>query len=214
MPDPTPPTPPADPTPAPAPVPPVPTPPAPPPVPADPAKADTTDWKAEARKWEQRAKDNKSASETATAQQQSTLDTIAKALGLKTDDADPAKLAAQLAAKDTEARQSKVELAVYRAASTHGADPAALLDSRGFLNSVNDLDPSGKDFNSKVSDAIKAAVEGNPKLKVTPPGPARSGGEFPGGSGAGTPISEDQLSKMTPTEITKAYNEGRLKHLM
>lgn len=44
--------------PAPTPTPPTPTPPAPDPKPADPPAQEATDWKAEARKWEQRAKEN------------------------------------------------------------------------------------------------------------------------------------------------------------
>ena len=93
---------------------------------------------------------------------------IGKALGLIKDDEkpDPAKLTEQLTATQAQARQSAVELAVYKAASKHSGDPTALLDSRAFLASVADLDPNGSDFSTKVDDAIKAAVAANPKLKA------------------------------------------------
>lgn len=202
-----------------------PTPPAGGPAPTPPAapagdkpSGDGTDWKAEARKWEERAKENKKALEqantgqTATAQQ---LDQIAQLLGLKKGEtADPAKLAEQLSGKDTELRQSRVELAVHRMAGKHGANPDALLDSRSFLTSVKDLDPSGKNFAQDLESAIKDAVKANASLKATPTGPAVSGGDFTGGTGAGAPITEEQLSKMTPDEVAKAYAEGKLKHLM
>lgn len=181
-------------------------------------KSDTTDWKAEARKWEERAKENKKAlteaasGQTATAQQ---LDQIAQLLGLKKGEtADPAKLAEQLSGKDDELRQSKVELAVHRMAGKHGANPDALLDSRAFLTSVKGLDPAGKNFAQDLESAIKDAVKANASLKATPTGPAVSGGDFTGGTGAGAPITEEQLSKMTPAEVAKAYAEGKLKHLM
>lgn len=95
---------------------------------------------------------------------------IGKALGLVTGDQapDPAELTKQAQAAQAAARTAQVELAVYRAATTHQGDPNALLDSRAFLAKVADLDPAAADFQTKVSDAIKAAVTENPKLKVAP----------------------------------------------
>jgi hypothetical protein len=114
---------------------------------------------------------------------QAQLDSIAKALGLKPADADPVKLAAELDKARTAARTTAVELAVYRTAGTKGidADPAALLDSRGFMESVSDLDPQAADFGAKVETAIKDAVRANPKLKATAAGPSRSGPDGPPG---------------------------------
>lgn len=148
---------------------------------------------------------------------QAQLDAIAKALGLKPADADPVKLAEELAKAQTASRTSQVELAVHRLAGKKGidADAEALLDSRGFAAAVADLDPSASDFASKVEAAIKDAVKANPKLKAgTTTGASTSGGEFTGGTGAGNPITEAQLAKMTPAEVAKAYAEGKLKHLM
>lgn len=193
--------------------------PTPPAAPAgDKPTGDGTDWKAEARKWEERAKENKTALTQATGAQNTTaqqLEQIAQLLGLKKGEtADPVKLAEQLTGKDAELRQSRVDLAVHRKAGRLGANPDALLDSLGFRTSVRDLDPSAKDFDQSVESAIKDAVKANASLKATPTGPAVSGGDFTGGTGAGAPITDEQLSKMTPAEITKAYNDGKLKHLM
>lgn len=120
----------------------------------------------------------------AQAAQQQQLDAIAKALGLKDgDDApDPAQLTEQLTASQAEARQARVELAVFRGAAAHSGDPAALLDSRSFLTSVAQLDPADAGFDKAVSDAIKAAVDGNPKLKTVQAAGA-SGADHAGGSG-------------------------------
>lgn len=97
---------------------------------------------------------------------------IGKALGLVKDgDAapDPAKLAEQLAGAQTEGQQARTELAVFRAAAKHGADPEKLLDSRKFADQLKDVDPTdGK----KISDLIKKAVEDNPSYRAAAPPPA------------------------------------------
>lgn len=126
---------------------------------------------------------------------------LLKDLGLlKPDETpDPAKLAAELGEKDTRlatlaesARTQAIELAAYKAAGKHEANPAALLDSRAFLESVKGLDPSADDFITKLDEAIKAAVEANQQLR-TGQAPRRGGGEFPGGPGTtGRPTSLGQ----------------------
>ena len=87
---------------------------------------------------------------------------ILKDLGLIEGDevVDPVKIAAQLAASGAEAREAQVALAVYRAAGT-AADPVALLDSKTFLASVKDIDPTDA---AAITAAITAAVESNPRL--------------------------------------------------
>lgn len=124
------------------------------------------------------------------------LDGFAKVMGLGDDDAtgggtpeppDPEKLTQQLAGAQREHRATQVELAVYRAAGRFDGDPDALLDSRSFLKKVLDFDPSEEDFGDKVSEAIRAAVSSNPKLKAAPapaavaPTTPPSGGEFASG---------------------------------
>jgi hypothetical protein len=122
------------------------------------------------------------------------LDGIAKALGLKTDDAppDPAVLQQtvtqreeRISALETDLRTRDVELAAFRSASQLGADAAALLDSRSFVTTLAALDPAADDFATQVETAIKKAVEANPKFRsaaVPTPGAAGIGSLGAGGS--------------------------------
>ncbi|MFD9920647.1 hypothetical protein ACFWXR_14335 [[Kitasatospora] papulosa] len=153
-------------------------------------KSGETNWQAEAEKWKAQARKHEDRSKNTTTElqrQSALLAQLAEKAGIKLDDGkpDPEKLTQQLTATQGKARQSAVELAVYRAASKHAADPDALLDSRGFLQQVDDLDPDADDFTTRVGDAIKAAVDSNPKLKTAPAPPARSGTEM-SGRGEGT----------------------------
>ncbi|RKT85607.1 hypothetical protein SAMN05421805_12790 [Saccharopolyspora antimicrobica] len=115
--------------------------------------------------------------------------TIGRALGLIADDepADPAKLAEQLTAErdaqTTAAREAAVELAVWKNAAKHGADPTALTDSRAFLSKLDKLDPAAEDFTAKVGEAIKKAVADNPRLSAAGQAPARSSSQHTGGTG-------------------------------
>lgn len=98
---------------------------------------------------------------------------IGKALGLVADNepVDPAKLTEQLTASQSETKQARLELAVWRAAGD-SADAAALLDSRAFLASVQNVDPSD---GSAISEAITQAVTANPRLARSQPAPAAPG---------------------------------------
>ncbi|WP_405204412.1 hypothetical protein OG795_15405 [[Kitasatospora] papulosa] len=121
---------------------------------------------------------------------------IGKALGIVEDDqpADPAQLTQQLEAEQAKARQTAVELAVYRTAREAGGDPDALLDSRSFAASLADLDPTDT---AAVKAAVQAAVTANPKLAANPQpaGPARSGAEFTGPPAQG--VSPQQFAAMS-----------------
>jgi len=145
---------------------------------------------------------------------------IGKALGIIKGDesADPAKLTEQLTASSAEARAARVELAVFRAAGSI-ADPVALLDSKTFLASVKDIDPTDA---TALQAAITAAVESNPRLgaasgsRLPAPNPAQ-------GSSASGPVAPGQLSKEDVSHmyaqkdydgIAKAQAEGRLSKLM
>lgn len=88
---------------------------------------------------------------------------IGKALGIIKGDepADPVKLTEQLTAAGADARQAKLELAVFRAAQATDADPSALLDSRAFLAKLADADPSDM---SAITAAVTEAVAQNPRL--------------------------------------------------
>jgi hypothetical protein len=119
---------------------------------------------------------------------------IGKALGIVKDDkekADPAKLAEQLASQQAEARQARVELAVYKIAAKHGADASAALDSRAFLAAVKDIDPGDE---KQLAAALIEAVKANPKLAAAPAGPGKSGAPIPGGSSGRTSTTTPSLN--------------------
>lgn len=125
------------------------------------------------RKWETRAKGNKAKADQ--------LDQLVEAITGKKDDADPEKLKGDLTAAQRETRATKVENAVLKGASKHGANAGLLADSRSFMDSVADLDPAAVDFVKQIDDAIKKAVDANEALKVTTtsgrPGPVRQQGK-------------------------------------
>ncbi|MFJ6363438.1 hypothetical protein ACIQIE_19940 [Streptomyces globisporus] len=165
---------------------------------------------------EQKAKDDQAAF----------MKKVAGAFGLETDEQKPPtpeELSAQLAeaqtrtkASDDRARQTQVELAVYKTAGKHGGDPDALLDSRSFAKAIEKLDPSDDGFGEAVAKAVKAAVDSNSKLaaKATQqkePEPTPAGGAPMDGAGNGKrQLGAADVARMTPAEITKAVQEGRL----
>ena len=120
---------------------------------------------------------------------------IGKALGLVKGEEklDPAALASQL-------RASQLEMAVYKLASKAGGDPDALLDSNSFMRSLNGLDPAD---DSKITDAIKAAVTSNTKLSSTPRAGSRSGTDT-GGSGESA-TTQEAFDKMSGAERNKLF---------
>lgn len=179
-------------------------------------------------KWAQKiitdARTGEAAQRTAAKEAAERTKAILKAAGIEPEEADPAKIAAELESERSASRQSRVELAVYRAAGATGADPDALLDSRAFLDKVKDLDPSDQ---AGIRLAITEAVEANPRLakdkpqepNPAPPAPAQaagvSGADFAGGTGAAAQqLTREQLAGMSSQEIMKAYEEGRLSTLV
>lgn len=170
------------------------------------------------------ARSGEAAQRTAAKEAADRTKAILKAAGLEPDEADPAKITADLEAERSTSRQRAVELAVFRAASSAGADPDALLDSRGFLDKVKDLDPSdGQGIRLAIADAI----QNNPRLKAqaaepataqpAPSAPAAgvSGADFAGGTGAAAQqLTRDQLAAMSPEDILKAHKDGRLSAVM
>jgi hypothetical protein len=141
--------------------------------------------------------------------------------------AEIAKLKDENAKRRISERTAIVNLHAYIAASHLGVLPAALLGSMAFHQVASHLDPSAADFPEKLTDAITVTVRANPWMAVpaptptpdaprepAPPSPPTSGAEFPGGTTAGARITEAQLAHMTPAEMTKAFEEGRLKHLL
>jgi hypothetical protein len=146
---------------------------------------------------------------------------IGKALGLVKDEPiDPAKLTESLTTSQAEAKQARVELAVFRSAASAGGDPAALLDSSSFLASLAAVDPADS---AAVTAAIQAAVAANPRLGAAPAGPKPPApNPAQGGSASGSPavgqLTRQQVEQMSRdgkhAEIEKARQEGRLNDLL
>ncbi|WP_329616477.1 hypothetical protein OG244_28525 [Streptomyces brevispora] len=178
-------------------------------------RSDVEAQKAKTAAAEQKAKDDQAAF----------MKKVAGAFGLETDEAKPPtpeELAQQLdeARGETkesraQARQTTVELAVYKTASKHGGDPDALLDSRSFANAIAKLDPADASFDEAVGKAVKAAVDGNSKLAAKAPKqepePTPAGGAPMDGAGNGKrQLGAADVARMTPKQITQAVQEGRL----
>lgn len=131
--------------------------------------------------------------------------TIGKALGLVKGDetADPAKLTEQLTASQVEAKQARVELAVFRNAEAVGADPLALLDSASFLAKAAALDPSDVDG---LAAAMRDAVTANPRLGAAPTSRLPQPNPAQGTSGGGA-VTDDIDTQIA--DATKAGNHAR-----
>ncbi len=154
---------------------------------------------AAARDGEKRAKEAKKAADDR-------LAAVLKAAGLtpdgKTDPAEQLKAAAAERDKAVaRARDTAVELAVYKSAAKSGADPDAILDSRGFLSSVAELDPDAADFADKVTAAIKAAVKANPKLSATAAQGAGKQGADHNGAGGKQPAKSKSLEEAITAKL-------------
>ncbi|WP_113699176.1 hypothetical protein [Nonomuraea lactucae] len=136
--------------------------------PAPPAQEGTeTDWKAEARKWEKRAKENSSAAEE--------LDKVRKASMSEQEKAvEKARKEGETTATVAAGRklaEAKFETALARKGLDLG-DAADLIDVGKFVDDKGDVDDA----------AIKKAVD---KLaKLAPKAPPSSGGDFGGGNGS------------------------------
>ncbi|MFJ6559967.1 hypothetical protein ACIQMV_08800 [Streptomyces sp. NPDC091412] len=151
---------------------------------------------------------------------------VAAAFGLETDEQKPPtleELAQQLeesrgetkASRD-ETRQTKVELAVYKAAGPLGADVSLLTAVLAHNGQLDKLDPASDTFTADVEQAVKAAVEANSKLKAQAPEPKEpqptpaGGAPMDGAPGSKRQLGAKDVARMTPAEITKAVAEGRL----
>lgn len=163
---------------------------------------------------------------------------IAKALGITTDETPaedqltPEQLRDLLAGERTTAKMARTELAVYRAAQGGGNfNAAALLDSRAFLDSIKDVDPTDNEaLATKIAEAVQAqpwlqgqaapavdpaATPGapapvTPAAPAAPPAPAPvavppSGGQFAGGPGA----QPQDLSSMSIDDFRKLRRTPR-----
>jgi hypothetical protein len=175
------------------------------------AKDDGTDWKAHAREWEKRAKDNAAATKTAVAKaledaETAAMQKVAKALGLVKDDeaeADPAKLMSrlqeqqgQLTAAQEQSIAAGIEATVLRTAYANGVDGDKLLDSRSFCDEVDGLDPSDpKKFQAALKGLITEAAKKDQRLALSG-GAGKSGGDQGG--------SRERDAAKRPTSIGAA----------
>lgn len=171
-----------------------------PPKPDPPPQGDGTDWKAEARKWESRAK--KDAAEAEKLRE-----------AAKTDDEkalDAARKQAAEEARNTtlaEVRGERLSTLVQARATGKLADPA---DAERFLD-LSDLDP-GKP--ADVDAAIEKLVKDKPYLAAADGGP-RDNDINQGPRGGGAPqLTRENLKTMTPDQIDTARQKGQLDHLM
>lgn len=206
--------------------------------PAEPASVDQLpDWaqklvrdtRNEAAANRAKAKEHADALSALEQKSQSQLDGIAKALGLKPEEATPEQIMAErdaekanAAASAAQARATRVELAVFRAAKSAGADGDALLDSRSFVAKLDGLDPAADDFRQRVGDLIKAATEEDARYKAAPPLEAKapepakpeppavpkSGGEFTGSPSQPRQLTEEDAKHMTASEVADALKKG------
>jgi uncharacterized protein (DUF736 family) len=136
-----------------------------------------------------------------------------KILGLVKDDAPvtPEHLTEQLTSAQTAAKAAALELAIYKTAATAKADPAALLDSRAFLDKVAGIDPTDS---AALAAAISEATTSNPRFKVTQAAPV-GGADFTGGSGPARTYTRAQLAQpgfyaQNRADILAAQREGRI----
>ena len=178
---------PTEPTPgAPAPAPaPTPQPPASTPAPNPPAEdiASLPEW-AQKQIRDARAEAGKARTDAKTAAaneaRQALAAEVARALGLAPEvPPDPAQLTAQIELARDQAWASGVELHVFRFAAQAGADPEALLDSRAFITSLDDLaeiDPASPEFKTQLQAKVQEAAA---KYPAKTGGPAPTGGPRP-----------------------------------
>lgn len=197
-------------------------------APADPAPQDNNVWdnpetaKAEIERLRrENAKDRTNAKAQAADEARNELaQTIGKALGIVADNTpvDPTALTEQLTTSQADAKQARVELAVFRNAAAAGGDPAALLDSTSFLRSLADIDPADS---AAVQAAIVSAVEANSRLGAAtePRTPAPNPAQGASANGAGpAQLTEADVKRMAAegdhAGIEKARIEGRLNTLL
>lgn len=131
---------------------------------------------------------------------------VAKALGLAGDEPpDPAQLAQQVEAARDAAWASSVELQIFRTAGAAGANPEALLDSRSFIESLDDLydlDPNSAEFRTALQAKVQEAAAKYP-ASTTPPAPGAQNGPRPDPSQGtrGTPATA------RPTSLGEAVRQ-------
>lgn len=148
-----------------------------------------------------KARDAEKAATAAAEEKDALIQQIGKALGLVNDGEDEAPdadaLTRQLTEQSTaleavtgERDDARRELAVFKAAAKAGGDPEKLLDSRRFLDSVKDVDPTDT---AAVTAAVKDAVASNPDLASRRERGASTADTASGPGGGSAPKAEVSL---------------------
>lgn len=138
------------------------------------------------------------------------VEAFTKAIGLTPEVDEPQRSPEELLGEaQSNYKNARVELAVFRNAGEHDADPDALLDSTSFMKAVRELDPTADDFADQVADAIADAVERNPKLRAENErqslfDQAPSGGDFGGG-----PAERSGPDEWSVDDFRRARKDGR-----
>ncbi len=131
----------------------------------DAAKADAARWKAQSRQQETRSKANHQRVQGL----EGVVKQIAEKLEIEYDDKpDPEEVSRRLTESRAEARQLRVERAIYLTAAKSGADANALLDSREFIGRTEAIDPEASDFADQVADLVREAAR-LPKYQLPAP---------------------------------------------
>jgi len=137
---------------------------------------------------------------------------LGKILGLVKEDATPEQLAQQLTAQQQATAAAQRELAIHRAAAAAGADPARLLDSRSFLDTVTGLDPTDS---AGIGAAIQAALTSNPQYRAAQAAQAGGADFTAGGSGSARTFTRSQIAdpaffQANKSAILDAAANGRI----
>ena len=139
------------------------------------AKTALEDAKAEAKRWKDQSRIQEGRSKANHAQVkglEGVVRQIAEKLEIEYDDRpDPEEVARRLTAAQTEARQLRVERAIYLTAAKRGADANALLDSREFIARTEAIDPEASDFADQVADLVTDAAKQAKYQLPAPPAP-------------------------------------------
>lgn len=131
------------------------------------------------------------------------LDALRKALDPNAKDGDDptvqvTELTGRVEKLTSDNTSLRAELLVHTLASDNGGNPVSLLDSRGFLTTLQGLDPEGENYRTEVADAIKAAVKANASLAAAGQAPSR-GGAAGAGAGSSQPdgaVTQEQFDAM------------------
>lgn len=181
-------------------------------------KQELDKWKAAARKHEERSK----ASFADNQKKDELLRDVASKLGIEVaDKPDADALSQKLEQAQANARQKTVELAVYSAAASAGANASALLDSREFISRAAQIDTEAVDFAERMTDLVKEAAA-VPRFSAqsaqlansvanhfTQPPASASGAQF-GAPSASRQWSQADVDRASPQELSKAIDDGLL----